>query len=150
MRLYRKRLKREEGQSMLELAVSLIVLLVLISGIVDIGRIAFYYIAMRDSAQEGASYGSIFPHECDEIVKRVNAGAVDTSRVEVIVEINGNTCSDSCSFIVSAGDLIQVTVKDPDFPITMPLLGTFIGSQSINLETTIQGQVIRVPICNNP
>lgn len=142
--------KKEKGQSMIELAVSLIVLLILISGIVDIGRIAFYYIAMRDSAQEGASYGSIFPHECDEIVDRVLAGAVDSSRVEVDVKINGNTCSIDCSFIVSAGDLIEVTVTDPNFPITMPLLGAFIGSQSINLETTIQDQVIRVPICNNP
>jgi hypothetical protein len=142
--------KNEKGQSMIELALSLIVLLILISGIVDIGRIAFYYIAMRDSAQEGASYGSIFPHECDEIVDRVLAGAVDSSRVQVSVKINGNSCSSSCSSIVSAGHLIEVTVTDPNFPITMPLLGAFIGSQSINLETTIQDQVIRVPICNNP
>jgi Flp pilus assembly protein TadG len=150
IRLFQKRVKREEGQSMLELAVSLIVLLILVAGIVDIGRIAFYYIALRDSAQEGASYGSIFPQECDEIEKRVTAGAVDSTRVEVTVEINGNPCSACGSLSVNAGDLIQVTVRDPNFPITMPLLGAFIGSQSINLETTIQDQVIRVPICNNP
>lgn len=137
----------EKGQSMIELAVSLVILLILISGIVDLGRITFYYIAMRDSAQEGASYGSIFPRDCDEIIKRVTTGAVDTSRVQVTVEINGNTCSKQCSFIVNTGDIIKVTVKDPNFPITMPLLGAFIGGQSISLETTIQDKVIRIPVC---
>ena len=137
----------EKGQSMIELAVSLVILLILISGIVDLGRVAFYYIAMRDSAQEGASYGSIFPRDCDEIIKRVKAGAVDSSRVQVTVEINGNICSNQCSFIVNTGDIVKVTVKDPNFPITMPLLGAFIGSQSISLETTIQDNVIRVPLC---
>jgi hypothetical protein len=29
----------------------------------------------------------------------------------------------------------------------MPLLGAIIGSQSISLETSIQDQVIRVPLC---
>ena len=137
----------EKGQSMVELAISLVILLILISGIVDFGRIAFYYIAMRDSAQEGASYGSIFPRECDEIVKRVSSGAVDASRVQVTIEINGKTCSKECSFTVNTGDNVKVTVKDPSFPITMPLLGAFIGSQTISLETTIEDKVIRIPKC---
>jgi hypothetical protein len=137
----------EKGQSMVELAVSLVILLILISGVVDFGRIAFYYIAMRDSAQEGASYGSIFPNACDEIIDRVTAGAVDSSRVQVTVEINGIACSEDCSINVNNGDIVKVTVKDPEFPITMPLLGAIIGSQSISLETSIQDQVIRVPLC---
>jgi hypothetical protein len=140
--------KNEKGQSMIELAISLIILLILISGIVDFGRVAFYYIAMRDSAQEGASYGSIFPRECNKIIDRVKAGAVDESRVQVTVEINGISCSEECSFTVNTGDIVKVTVKDPSFPITMPLLGAFIGSQTISLETTIQDKVIRIPICD--
>jgi Flp pilus assembly protein TadG len=143
-------MNKEKGQSMVELAVSLIILLILISGIVDLGRVAFYYIAMRDSAQEGASYGSIFPHNCSEIEERVKAGAVDSSRVQVVITINNVACSEECSSTnVKNGDIVKVTVKDPNFPITMPFLGVFIGKQSISLETTIQDQVVRVPKCNN-
>jgi Flp pilus assembly protein TadG len=148
MKIFNNKLsKKEKGQSMVELAISLVVLLILISGIVDFGRVAFYYIAMRDSAQEGASYGSIFPRDCDEIVNRVKSGAVDESRVQVTVEINGSACSTSCAFTVNTGNSVKVTVKDPSFPITMPLLGAFIGGQTISLETTIQEKVIRIPIC---
>ena len=45
----------EKGQSMVELAVSVVVLLILLAGVVDLGRLAFYYITLRDAAQEAAS-----------------------------------------------------------------------------------------------
>jgi len=138
--------KNESGQSMVELAVSIIVLLILLAGVVDIGRIAFYYIAMRDAAQEGASYGSIFPNNCEEIIKRVKAGAVDSSRIQVDLKIDGNICK-PCSYVYYEGRPIEITVTDPDFPITMPLLGMYLGRQSITLETTIKNSIVLVPDC---
>lgn len=150
-RTFQIKKSKESGQSLVELAVSLIILLILLAGIVDLGRIAFYYIAMRDAAQEGASYGSIFPHDCTEIVNRVKAGAVDSSRIEVTVNVNGSPCqvcqNDSnvnCSVYV--GNKIEVIVADENFPITMPLIGAFIGQQ-ISLETSIEDNVIRIPEC---
>lgn len=137
----------ENGQSMLELAVSIVVLLILLAGIVDLGRVAFYYIAMRDAAQEGASYGSIFPNNCQEIIDRVEAGAVDSSRINVDLKIYGEVCK-ACPHEYFPGDPIEITISDPAFPITMPLLGTFLGSQTISLETKIQNSVIVVPDCN--
>lgn len=139
-------LNSEKGQSLLELAVSLIILLILLSGVVDFGRVAFYYLAMRDAAQEGASYASIFPNNCEEIVDRVIAGSVDTNRISVDLEINGAACG-TCPTNYDAGQLVEITVSDPDFPITMPLLGAFLGKQSISLETTIYDNIVRVPLC---
>lgn len=145
--------KNEKGQSLIELAVSLIILLILLSAIVDVGRIAFYYIAIRDSAQEGASFGSIFPHNCDDITKRVKAGVVDSSRIIVTVNINGNSCQ-SCPDniniacpVVKIGDSIEVIVKDEKFPITMPLIGVLGTDRTIKLETSIQEKIIRIPDC---
>jgi Flp pilus assembly protein TadG len=143
-----KKINFENGQSMIELAVSLVVLLILISGIVDFGRVAFYYISMRDSAQEGASYGSICPTKCNEIEERVKAGAVDESRVQISIEISGNKCTDNSLSDISNGDLVIVSVLDPNFPMTMPLIGVFLGRQDISLETSINDQVIRVSDCN--
>ena len=154
------RINSESGQSMVELAVSIVVLLILLAGMVDFGRIAFYYIAMRDAAQEGASFGSLFPNNTNEIIERAKAGVVDDNRIEVIMEITrGPVIIYSCSskdtvcsqkldtkedVKVLVGDNVVITIIDPEFKITMPLIGAFIG-QEIKLETTIQDVVVRVP-----
>ena len=46
---------------MIELALSFVVLLLLLMGVVDLGRAYFAFMSMRDAAQEGAAYGSIYP-----------------------------------------------------------------------------------------
>lgn len=163
--------KNETGQSMVELAVSIIVLLILLAGVVDLGRVAYYYIAMRDTAQEAASYASIFPYRSDEILLRAVAGMNDLlTPTEIIYRINhsvdedGNDIFDyECKWQITdpttlpgcgveqsvndytVGSVVEITVTNSAFPITMPLLGTFIGSQSINLSSTIQDVVVRVP-----
>ncbi|HNB55288.1 MAG TPA: pilus assembly protein [Anaerolineales bacterium] len=53
--------EKEKGQSLLEMAFAAIVLLLLISGIVDLGRLFFTYIALREAAQEGAAFASVCP-----------------------------------------------------------------------------------------
>ena len=49
--------RSEKGQSLVELAISLMVLLLILAGVVDLGNMMFQYMAMRDAAQEAASYG---------------------------------------------------------------------------------------------
>ena len=53
---------RERGQSLVELAISLTVMLLLLSGAVSFGMALFSYVAIRDAAGEGALYGSIRPY----------------------------------------------------------------------------------------
>jgi Flp pilus assembly protein TadG len=160
-KIYKKR--KESGQSMVELSMSIVVLLILLAGVVDLGRVAFYYIAIRDAAQEAASYAAVFPNNNQQIFARALDGiagsGVDPSRVEIEVifkkESGTYECqlSEGCSSdtdttdsnVVPVGSVIQITVTDPAFPITMPLLGTFLGSQTINLNSTIQDVVVRVP-----
>lgn len=157
----------EKGQSMVELAVAVVVLLILVSGVVDLGRVSFHYIAMRDAVQEAASYASVFPNNNQQIFARATDGiagdGVDPSRIEVnlkiykssgIYECNWSVGSpDACaastdtsgSNVVSVNNVIEVTITDSAFPITMPLLGSFLGSQTINIYTNIQDVVISVP-----
>jgi hypothetical protein len=52
------KLKSERGQSLVELAVSLVILLYLLSGAVEFGILFFQFVQLRDAAQEGALYGS--------------------------------------------------------------------------------------------
>ena len=161
----RKERLKEEGQSLMELAVSLVILLILLAGIVDIGRMAFHYIAMRDAAQEGVAYGSIYPNHCYAIEDRVRANLVETNgvNVQIMVAERPTNASLVCNYeywymtycietppdVACQGNVVEVTVSDPDFPLTMPFIGAILGGQTINLETTIRDTIIR-PDCVNP
>ena len=61
--------KKESGQSLVELALSMTLLLILLAGVVDLGRAFFTYIALRDAAQEGASYAAVYAdaNDMDEL-----------------------------------------------------------------------------------
>lgn len=56
-----KKFKFENGQSLVEFAISLVIILWLLAGAVEFGIALFQYIQLRDAAQEGALYGSINP-----------------------------------------------------------------------------------------
>ena len=49
------------GQSLAETAITLPILIMIVSGLVDIGRLFFIYIALEDAAGEAALYTSINP-----------------------------------------------------------------------------------------
>lgn len=138
--------KAEKGQSLVELAISMLIMLILVAGVVDVGRILFYYIAMRDSAQEGALYGSAYPTHCNQIEDRARSSLVDNTGVIVTTLINGGDCSAATPATACSGYSLKVTVAQPAFKLTMPFIGGFIGSQSINLEASITNTIVR-PLC---
>ena len=53
--------QNEKGQSLVEMAFSVIVLLILIAGIVDVGRMLFVWLAIRDASEEGVVFASVCP-----------------------------------------------------------------------------------------
>ena len=132
----------EQGQSLVEMAIALVILLLLVGGIVDIGRAYFTYMAMRDSVQEGALYGSINPTLTEEIRNHV----LDSSDMipdilssdDITVEVIGPPCT---------GNGIRVTALYDDFPITMPFIGIVIGGQTISISATVTDTILS-PGCN--
>ena len=138
----RRNKSEEQGQSLVEMAVALVMLLLLVGGIVDIGRAYFTYMAMRDSVQEGALYGSINPTLTQEIRNHV----LDSSDLipdilsndDITVEIIGAPCT---------GNGIRVTAQYNDFAVTMPFIGTVIGSQTVPISATVTDTILS-PGCN--
>jgi len=51
--------QNESGQSLVEMALTLIVLLLLLASAIDLGIALYSYVTIRDAAQEGALYGSV-------------------------------------------------------------------------------------------
>jgi Flp pilus assembly protein TadG len=134
--------KEESGQSLVEMAVALVILLLLVGGVVDIGRAYFTYMAMRDSVQEGALYGSINPTLTQEIKNHV----LDSS--EMIPDILGN--DDITVEVIGApctGNGIRVTVRYDNFPLTMPFIGAVIGSQTVPISASVTDTILS-PGCN--
>lgn len=127
----------ERGQSLVEMAIALVILLLLVGGIVDIGRAFFTYMALRDSVQEGALYGSINPTLTQEIRNHVLDSSDSISNMigndDITVEVIGYPCT---------GNGIRVSAQYDDFPITMPFIGTVIGSQTISIKASVTDTIL--------
>ena len=141
------------GQSLVEFAVSLVVLLLLLVLIVDAARILFTYMALRDAAQEGALYGSLCPDDHDYADTTCGNSNIEDharnasdmvrgfgpSNVQVQVSYN------SINHCVGAGITIRVTYTN--YPLTMPFLGTILGRQTIPISATATDTILR-PRCS--
>lgn len=55
----------ERGQSLVEMAIGMVVVLIILLGLLDLGRAYFLYVALEDAASEAALYLSLYP-ECPE------------------------------------------------------------------------------------
>lgn len=141
-RILQKKRDRERGQSLPELALSLVMLLMLVLGAYDFGRAFYTWIALRDAAQEGASYGSITCPACGaEVVSRAQSTAYGPS---VFIGGLADSITVSCAMPngCNPGDPIIVTATYPNFTITTPFLGWILGTQSIPIRATIEDYLL--------
>jgi hypothetical protein len=128
--------QKERGQSMVELALTITILMLLLAGTIDLGRAFFTWLGMRDAAQEGASYGSIEPCDIIGINARISANLDQIIRPPEVYTVL-LTIPDPASL----GDTIQVDITYPKFPITVPLLGTIIGDE-IPIHATVNDTIL--------
>jgi Flp pilus assembly protein TadG len=132
----------EKGQSLVEFAFTLVLLLILVVGIADLGRALFTYLSLRDGAQEGALYGSVVP--TGDITERVYQSSNylqdlgNAGEISVTVTHDGTPCT---------GEPITVLVTYSNFTITMPFLGALVGSQSIPISAVITDTIL-APKCD--
>ena len=135
---------KEKGQSMVELALTITILMALLAGTIDLGRAFFTWLALRDAAQEGASYGSIKPTDNAGMISRVrdNLEQVVRDTNDIAVNFSISPAGQKC-----LGSTITVDVTYTNFPLTMPFLGTIIGSQTIPIHATINDTIL-MPLCH--
>lgn len=142
--------KKEKGQAFLEFGLVLVLLLILLAGVVDLGRAFYTFIMLRDAAMEGVAYGSAFPGHCnqieDRIIDNLNPGMMVNLQIEYSDSSSTYSCRDTdVELVACSGNKIEIVVSQPDFPVTMPLLGAFLGRQTINLTADVSGTVIQPP-----
>lgn len=164
------RTRWQRAQSLVELAISLTVMLLLLSGAVTFGMALFSYVSLRDAAQEGALYGSFNPCEPPEVgtcvrnspvnhaaieerIRNASRSPIDLSDPAVIpdsyittVLTTGEACEGSAGGVAGGPpNAIQVTVEY-DYPIFMPFVGGILGSQTIHLTATVTDTILE-PRC---
>ena len=147
--------KPEQAQSLVELAISLVLILTLLAGIFDIGRAIFTKFAMQDAAEEGVIFGIAYPTHCDQIRERIayeltNNVLPDDISVVVTIQRNNGTfapCAGVPLAEVYAGKEMRIEITET-FQIRMPFLGAIIG-QSIPLKATTNGIILRPQPPNN-
>jgi hypothetical protein len=132
----------ERGQGLVEFAFVATILLILFVGLADLGRALFAYMALRDAAQEGATYGSLYPGESGAIELRTRdtskrpVDLTNTSRVNVQINLQGPAC---------AGNGIEVVVTYPAFPLSTPLLTTILGRDTIPIRARVTDTILTPP-----
>jgi Flp pilus assembly protein TadG len=144
-----KHIKSERGQSLVELAISISILVFLLAGAVEFGLVFFQYVQLRDAAQEGALYGSTSPPlsagdtaKIDIIKNRAKAASTspidltgDPSVTIDVVVTDGKYCE---------GGSLQVTVSYPH-KVFMPFMSKFIGP-TVQLDAVVTDTILQ-PLC---
>jgi hypothetical protein len=54
--------KAQKGQSLVELSVSMVLMVMIVSAVIDLGRLWFTYLALEDAVGEAALFLSVFPY----------------------------------------------------------------------------------------
>lgn len=131
---------QRDGQSMVELAITLPLLLLLMLGTIDIGRAFFDYIQLRSAVREGAGYGSRLPDDHAGIKLRVIEDGVPA--VTTITDGTSGVCTVTNG---KADGICTVTVTaDHTFtPVTTSFLQSWFGLGPINMKVSASMRLLR-------
>lgn len=143
----------ERGQSLVEFAISLVVLLFLFAGMVEFGIVLFQYVQLRDAAQEGALYGSAC--ECSVTVISERALSASSSPinlkentdVSVVISATDKFGNPKAFELACEGDGLTVHVLYAH-KIFMPFVPQLLGATHINLDAHVTDTILR-PICHS-
>jgi Flp pilus assembly protein TadG len=152
-----KKFMRERGQSLVELGVSLLILLYLLSGAAEFGVLFFQFVQLRDAAQEGALYGSMNPWidsttapnnainqaGIEARVRAASGSPIDLSNNDPVTGVTVTiTGTDG---MLCEGHGLQVTVSY-NHHIFMPFIPQLIGRTNIPLSATVVDTIL-TPLC---
>ena len=149
--------KTERGQSLIEFAFMLVLLLILLGAVVDGARAMFTYLSMRDAAQEGAVYASLEPADTTGILDRIhntsNLMQGLTINTDIFVDIDYPPSNKKCSgSTVVGGNTVEngvsVNIEYPNFPLIMPFVSGIAGGSdaSVPIGVTVVDTIL-LPLC---
>ena len=142
--------KSEKGQSFVELGLSMVFLIMLLSAVIDLGWAFFTMVALRDAAQEAATVGAICPTNFAKVRARAKASATtpidmtkfQDSQIDVCIVTAGSSACPGTAESVALGKSVLVTLHY-NHQIVTPLVGGIIGTQSYPLTASASNTIMR-------
>ena len=128
------------GQSLVEFALLIPLLLLMVVVLLDLGRAVYYSSVIHNAAREGARYGVVHPADTAGIQAAAEERAVGLDLAQMSVNscwaydcaCNSGCCSLDCMSPIS--NTISVTVEY-SFSLVTPLASQFISSGTLTLES---------------
>ena len=129
--------KRERGQSLVEAAFALPIVIMLMLGMLDLGRAFYILVELNDAADEGATYAALDYSDISGIQNR----AVESANVVIInpsdVVLTGPPAS-------AVGQPVTVTVS-VSMALFTPFVSQFTGSDVLDLHGRAIHPIITLP-----
>jgi Flp pilus assembly protein TadG len=125
------------GQSLVELALLLPLLLLFLMMILDLGRAVYYYSVIHNAAREGARYGIVHYHNVT--TSAALTASIITTAKELAIGIDPAdltiTTPGIPAFPIETGDILVVKAEY-SFSAVTPLVNLFIDGGFIDLSST--------------
>ena len=137
--------KCQVGQSLVEFALILPIMMLFLMVIFDLGRAAYYYSAIHNAAREGARYGAVRWYDADrsiktrEAVERLTAGlnATALNVSSILVDLDAAEDSNGDGNNSNDPDALRVTVSY-NFQTATPILAQLMGSGTNSITLSSQ------------
>lgn len=141
--------KFERAQSLVEFAISLLLILTILAGAVEISMALFEKVTMVNAAQEGALYASIYPALIYQpaVRARVKDAASDgliLTDSEIEIGVKGGGYCEGTNPTDGKPNQIQITINRPH-RIFMPFASIFLGPQ-IPMSASANSTILQ-PTC---
>jgi Flp pilus assembly protein TadG len=116
--------KKGQGQSLVEFALILPVLVLVLVGVFDLGRALFALITITNAAREGARYGTLHTDETADMVKAAALQEIQGSGINITAANLTVDCpDDGAAWPCNRGTAVRVGVSytfDPILGVIIP------------------------------
>jgi PKD repeat protein len=142
------------GQSLVELALLLPILLLLLAGTIDLGRVWYSQITITNAAREGALEAAVEPtsyaagQPCNKTTNRIMCRAINETSGGWITVTPADvtmTCSPSCDPGTPAAPHTAVVEVRGHFSLLTPLMAIFTGATDITLKASVSATIAMSP-----
>lgn len=137
MNIMKKYSKREKGQSLVEAALALPLVIMLMLGMLDLGRAFFILVELNDAADEGAVYAALDYSDTTGIQARaIDAVSLVTLSADDVVPTGPPSSA--------VGQPVTVTVST-SMMIFTPFVGEFVGGDTLLLQGRATHPIMMLP-----
>jgi Flp pilus assembly protein TadG len=147
-------LRSLRGQSLVELALILPVLLMLVAGAIDLGRVWYSQITITNAAREGAMEAAVSPtsfeanQPCDKTTNRImcrTLNEAEGSWVHVTPADVTMSCSPDCTPGTAVAPHTATVEVAGHFSLVTPILVIFTGGRDITLSASVSATIAMSP-----